>query len=62
MFDRGLTSHFDELDIFVSRKVNDPASIQSLINKTGRAIVPKRLFERPHPHFLRWHRDNCFKH
>lgn len=40
MFDRGLTSHFDELDIFVSRKVNDPDSIQSLINKTGRAIVP----------------------
>ncbi|MDW9414315.1 hypothetical protein GOA77_26230 [Sinorhizobium meliloti] len=50
------------MDIFVSRKVNDPDSIQSLINKTGRAIVPQRLFERPHPHFLRWHRDNCFKH
>ncbi|MDW9489520.1 hypothetical protein GOA59_25645 [Sinorhizobium meliloti] len=50
------------MDIFVSRKVNDPDSIQLLINKTGGAIVPQRLFERPHPHFLRWHRDSCFKH
>ncbi|MDW9508352.1 restriction endonuclease [Sinorhizobium meliloti] len=62
MFDRGLISLSDELDILVSRQVNDPESIRSLINKTGRAIVPQRLFERPHPHFLRWHRETCFKH
>lgn len=43
MFGRGLTSLSDELDILVSRQVNDPDSIQSLINKTGRAIVPQRL-------------------
>ncbi|MDX0574266.1 restriction endonuclease [Sinorhizobium medicae] len=62
MFDRGLISLSDELDILISRQVNNPESIQSLINKTGRANVPQRLFERPHPHFLRWHRETCFKH
>ncbi|WP_312366062.1 HNH endonuclease [Ensifer sp.] len=61
MFDRGLISLSDDLDILVSRHANDPDSIQGLINKTGRAIVPTRAFERPHPHFLRWHRENCFK-
>ncbi|MBB3978438.1 putative restriction endonuclease [Rhizobium azooxidifex] len=62
MFDRGLISLSDELNILVSRQVNDPESIWGLINKTGMAIVPSRPFERPHPHFLRWHRENCFKH
>ncbi|WP_420963837.1 HNH endonuclease [Brucella sp. IR073] len=61
MFDRGLISLSDELDILISRQANDPESIRNLINKTGRAIVPSRSFERPHPHFLRWHRENCFK-
>ena len=62
MFDRGLIGLSDELEILISRQANDPESIQGLINKTGRAIVPARPFERPHPHFLRWHRENCFKH
>ena len=31
----------------VSRQVNDPDGIQSLINRTGRAFVPQRLIERP---------------
>jgi len=61
MFDRGLISLSDELEILVSRHVNDPESVQSLINRTGRAIVPGRIAERPHPHFLKWHRENCFK-
>jgi putative restriction endonuclease len=61
MFDRGLISLSDSLDILVSRHVNDPDSVRSLINPTGKAIVPKRLIERPHPRFLEWHRDNCFK-
>ncbi|NVD40019.1 HNH endonuclease [Ensifer sp. HO-A22] len=61
MFDRGLISLSDDLDILVSRHANDRDSIQGLINRSGRAIVPTRTFERPHPHFLRWHRENCFK-
>jgi putative restriction endonuclease len=61
MFDRGLISLSDDLDILISRQANDPESIRGLINNTGKAIAPSRTFERPHPHFLRWHRDNCFK-
>lgn len=61
MFDRGLISLSDELDILVSRQANDPESIQNLINKTGRAIVPARKVERPHPRFLQWHREYRFK-
>jgi len=62
MFDRGLISLSDDLDILISRQANDPDSIRGLINRTGRAIVPARAHERPHPHFLKWHRENCFKH
>jgi putative restriction endonuclease len=61
MFDRGLISIADDLEILVSRHVNDPHSIRALINKSGRAIEPRRVSDRPHPHFLQWHRDHCFK-
>lgn len=62
MFDRGLISFSDDFDIMVSRQVNDPDGVRGLINRTGKAIVPLRALDRPHPHFLRWHRENCFKH
>lgn len=62
MFDRGLISLSDDLNILISRHANDPESIQGLLNPTSKAIVPNRVFERPHPEFLRWHREHCFKH
>lgn len=62
MFDRGLISLSDDLEILVSRHSNNPDEIRTFINKSGRAIAPERMSERPHPHFLQWHRDNCFKH
>lgn len=43
------------------RHANDPDGIRSFINKTGRALPPLRAHDRPHPHFLQWHRENCFK-
>lgn len=61
MFDRGMISLSDDLEILISRQVNDPESIQGLINKSGRAVAPSRPHQRPHPHFLQWHRENCFK-
>lgn len=61
MFDRGLISLSDELEILVSRRINDEDGVRALINKDGRARPPRRDLERPHPHFLRWHRDHCFK-
>jgi putative restriction endonuclease len=62
MFDRGLIGLSDNLDILVSRQVNDPAGIWGLVNKTHRALPPMRAADRPHPHFLAWHREQVFKH
>jgi putative restriction endonuclease len=61
MFDRGLITLADDGQIMVSRQANDPDSIRSIINASGRAILPRRASEQPHPHFLRWHREQCFK-
>lgn len=61
MFDRGLISFADDLQILVSRQANDPDGIYAIINKSGFAIRPAREADRPHPHFLQWHRENCFK-
>jgi putative restriction endonuclease len=61
MFDRGLIGFDDDLGILVSRQVNDRSSIDAMINKTGRALAPERLALRPHPAFLAWHREHCFK-
>ena len=62
MFDRGLIGISDDLEIIVSRHVNDRDGAASLINKTGRLIGPDLKRDRPHPAFLQWHRENCFKH
>ena len=61
MFDRGLISLADDLEILISRHTNDPDGVRSMINKTGHASAPQRISDRPHPHFLKWHRENCFK-
>lgn len=61
MFDRGLIGLSNDLEILVSRQVNDPESIEAVINPTRKAIVPANSATRPHPMFLEWHRENCFK-
>jgi putative restriction endonuclease len=61
MFDRGLITFTDGLDIVVSRHVNDQDGVAALINPTGRLIGPIDTSARPHPAFLSWHRENCFK-
>lgn len=61
MFDRGLISLDDDLEILISRQTNDLEGVRSVINKTGRALEPRRPSDRPHPHFLKWHREHCFK-
>lgn len=61
MFDRGLLSLSDDLQVLVSRQVNDPGGVRGFINRTGYAVAPQRSFERPHPSFLQWHREHCFK-
>ncbi len=61
MFDRGLISLSDDLEILVSRQANDPDGIHAVINRSKRALLPTRSTDRPHPHFLAWHREHCFK-
>jgi putative restriction endonuclease len=61
MFDRGLISLSDELEVLVSRQVNDADSVWSLVNKSRRAVVPASPALRPHPSYLAWHREACFK-
>jgi len=61
MFDRGLIGITDNLEIAISRHVNDRDGAEGLINKTGRLIGPTLERERPHLAFLAWHRENIFK-
>jgi len=61
MFDRGLISLADDLEILVSRHVNDADSVRRLINGTGRAEAPAGPALRPHSLYLAWHREHCFK-
>jgi putative restriction endonuclease len=61
MFDRGMIGLADDLTILVSRQVNDQEGVRAMVNRSGLAIVPERAAQRPHPQFLKWHRDNCFK-
>jgi putative restriction endonuclease len=41
--------------------VNDTAGVRAMLNKSGRILTPARAVDQPHPHFLRWHRENRFK-
>lgn len=60
-FDRGLISLADDLEILVSRHVNDVDSVRGFLNRSGRATPPAQAAAHPHPHFLAWHREHCFK-
>jgi len=57
MFDRGMLSLADDLRVLISRKVNDAEGVRALVNKSGYAVSPRNPVERPHPAFLKWHRD-----
>ena len=61
MFDRGLVSLGDELEILLSTRINDIDGVQKIVNPTGYARLPLDPKMRPHPRYLQWHRENCFK-
>ncbi|MBW8843089.1 MAG: HNH endonuclease [Sphingomonadales bacterium] len=61
MFDRGLIALADNFDVLISRQVNDAEGVKSLINPSGRALVPRDPALQPHPKYLAWHREHCFK-
>lgn len=60
MFDRGLISLTDDCEIMLA-KAGIPDEILGLLNKSGSAVVPEAAVEKPHPIFLRFHRENVFK-
>jgi putative restriction endonuclease len=60
-FDRGLISLSDDLEVLVSRQVNDAESVWGLVTRTRRAAAPANPALRPHPSYLGWHREVCFK-
>src|SRR5438067_180145 len=60
MFDRGLVSLSDDLEILISRKINDIDGVRKLINPDGVARLPTNHAWRPHPRYLSWHREQCF--
>lgn len=57
MFDRGLLALSDDYQILISRKVNNVDELDRLINKTHKAILPKKEVDWPNPAYLNWHRD-----
>jgi putative restriction endonuclease len=61
MFDRGLLSISNDHDILISRHVNNIEEVERLINKNKKAIMPKSREYWPHPSYLSWHREFCFK-
>jgi putative restriction endonuclease len=60
MFDRGLISLTDNLEILLSSKINDVDGVRKIINSDGRARLPMHSVWRPHPRYLKWHREKCF--
>ena len=61
MFDRGLISLSDDLEVLVSRQVNDVDRVWDIVNPNRRAYQPRVATARPHPRYLAWHREHCFK-
>jgi putative restriction endonuclease len=60
MFDKGLISIGADYRILKSRHYFQP-QIDKLFNESGRINLPKNDSDRPHPEFLRYHRDNIFQ-
>lgn len=61
MFDRGLVGIGDDLSILISRQSNDLDAVRTMVNSTGKLLVPSRVANRPRAEFVSWHRDFCFK-
>jgi putative restriction endonuclease len=59
-FDRGLLSLEDDGKILLARKlVPDP--VKQILNPDGYIRMPRSAVWRPHPQFLRFHREHMFK-
>lgn len=61
MFDRGLISAEDDGAILVARGSLAEETARRLIRPEGRLLIPTQATGRPHPAFLRWHREHRYK-
>lgn len=60
MFDRGLISVGENLEILVSENKVSPEIRWRLITPTGKLHLPENPRHHPHPEYLRYHRENVF--
>lgn len=60
LFDRGLISVSEGYEILISKNsVPDP--VVRILNRDLKLLVPKDPTSRPHPHYLKFHREYVFK-
>lgn len=60
LFDRGLISVSDDYRVLVSGH-GVPDEMARLIRSDRSLLLPNEQHLRPHPTYLAWHRENCFK-
>lgn len=60
LFDRGLISFTDDHRVLVSSH-GIPDGLDRIVTAEKKIILPENPAWRPHPTYLRWHRENCFK-
>lgn len=60
MFDRGLIAVDDDYSVLVAESAV-PDTVARLIDPSRHLGLPTRGEDRPHPRFLRYHRENVFK-
>lgn len=60
LFDRGIISITDKGEILVAEALV-PDAIRRMLNPDGQILQPSDVALRPHPQFLRYHRENIFK-
>lgn len=60
MFDRGLISIEDDHQILIAKDSLADGAVDRLIVPERRLLVPKESVFKPHPTYLKWHRENVF--
>lgn len=60
LFDRGLISFDDNYNVLLSPS-GLPDELEKLIPTDRKLILPAHIEQRPHPTYLRWHRENRLK-
>lgn len=60
LFDRGLISFDDDYRVLLSPH-GLPDELDKIIRPDRKLLLPQSLSKRPHPTYLKWHRENQFK-